>query len=275
MNLNELRKKHEELLQGGQQKSSSGGKLENYLKVEPGKNIIRILPWKDDSKQFFSEAVIHRYESEDGRIQNYYCRKTQQESCPMCDFYFDLWKMHKELGLPPKTKSKFGDLATKIKGTPRYYLNVVDRRHLETNPEDVTGAVKILSTGQKVFKKIMDGIFNSDYMDENDPDNTTVLSLKKGNDFVLELGKSGEFNNYDQSTFRIKKTPAGNDREIRAWMESMHDIHALIKIGDYDDGKKIVDALRISVDGVRGPQKNSSDDDDDLGEKKFNKELKV
>ena len=54
----------------------------------------------------------------------------------------------------------------------------------------------------------------------------------------------------------------------------MHDIHGLIKIGDYDEGKKIVDSLRISVDGARGPRKNV-DEDDDLGETKFNKELKV
>jgi hypothetical protein len=57
-------------------------------------------------------------------------------------------------------------------------------------------------------------------------------------------------------------------------METMHDIHGLIKIGDYDEGKKIVDSLRISVDGARGPRKNV-DEDDDLGETKFNKELKV
>lgn len=274
MNLNELRKKHEELLKGGKTSGGSGNSLDSYLKVEPGKNIIRILPWKDDSKQFFAEAVIHRYESDDGKIQNYYCRKTQNESCPVCDFYFDLWKMHKELGLPPKTKSKFGDLATKIKGTPRYYMNVIDRRFQEANPENIEGAVKILSTGQKVFKKVMDGIFNSDYMDENDPDNTNVLSMKKGNDFVLELGKSGEFNNYDQSTFRIKKSAAGSDREIRVWMEAMHDIHAQMKIGDYDDGKAIVDSLRLQVGDARGPQR-PMDGDDDLGEKKFNKEIRV
>jgi hypothetical protein len=275
MNLNELSKKHEQLIKG----SAAGGggsatSLDNYLKVEPGKNIIRILPWKDDSKQFFAEAVIHRYEGDDGKIQNYYCRKTQNESCPVCDFYFELWKMHKELGLPPKTKSKYGDLATKIKGTPRYYMNVIDRKFQEANPDKIENAVKILSTGQKVFKKVMDGIFNSDYMDESDPDNTNVLSLKKGNDFVLELGKSGEFNNYDQSTFRIKKSAAGSDREIRVWMEAMHDIHAQMKIGDYDDGKAIVDSLRLQVGDVRGPQR-PTDDDDDLGEQKFNKEIRV
>lgn len=272
MNLNELRKKHEELLKGKSTGNSEGG-LDKYLKVEPGKNTIRILPWKDDSKPFYAEAIIHRFVNEEGKLQNYYCRKIQNEACPVCDFYFELWKMHKELGLPPKSKSKFGDMATKIKGTPRYYMNVVDRRHLESKSDDIAGAVKILSTGQKVFKKVLDGVFNTELMDENDPDNTNVLSLKKGNDFVLELGKSGEFNNYDQSTFRIKKTAAGSDRDIKIWMEAMHDIHGAIKVGEYDEGKRIVEALRVSLDTSMSPSR--SNDDDDMGERKFNKEVQV
>jgi len=272
MNLNELRKKHEELLKG--KTAGSGGEGgEKYLKIEAGKNTIRILPWKDDSKPFYSEAVIHRYTNEEGLIKNFYCRKTQNESCPVCDFYFELWKMHKELGLAPKTKSKFGDLATKIKGTPRYYMNVVDRRHMETKSDDPASAVKVLSTGQKVFKKILDGLFNTEMMDESDPENTNVISLKKGNDFVLELGKSGDFNNYDQSTFRIKKTPAGSDREIKIWMDVLHDIHADIKIGEYDEGKKLVEYLRVSLDTTSAAP--SSPKDDDMGEKKFKKEVQV
>lgn len=272
MNLNELRKKHEELIKG---KASGGGESgDKYLKVEPGKNTIRILPWKDESKPFYAEAIIHRYTDEEGKLKNYYCRKIQNESCPMCDFYFELWKMHKELGLPQKTKSKFGDLATKIKGTPRYYMNVVDRRQLEAKPDDLAGSIKILSTGQKVLKKVLDGLFNPEMMDENDPENTNVLSLKKGNDFILELGKSGEFNNYDQSTFRIKKTPAGSDREVKIWMDSIHDIHGSIKIGEYDDGKLIVEALRLSIDATSGPPKRPTGDDD-MGESRFKKEVQV
>ena len=272
MNLNELRKKHEELLKG-KTPGSGGEGGEKYLKVEPGKNTIRILPWKDDSKPFYAEAIIHRYTDEEGKLKNYFCRKIQNESCPVCDFYFELWKMHKELGLAPKTKSKFGDLATKIKGTPRYYMNVVDRRHMETKSDDPASAVKVLSTGQKVFKKILDGLFNTEMMDESDPENTNVISLKKGNDFVLELGKSGDFNNYDQSTFRIKKTPAGSDREIKIWMDVLHDIHADIKIGEYDEGKKLVEYLRVSLDTTSAAP--SSPKDDDMGEKKFKKEVQV
>lgn len=274
MNLNDYRKKHQDLLNGKIPGGSGDG--EKYLKVEPGKNTIRILPWKDESKPFYAEAVIHRYDDEQGKLKNYYCRKTDNEACPICDFYFDLWKSHKALGLAPKVKSKFGDLATKIKGTPRYYLNVVDRRALENKADDAAGALKIFSTGAKVFTKIMDGLFNPDLMDETDQDNTHVLSLKKGNDFVLELGKSGEYNNYDQSTFRIKKTPAGSDRDVKVWMEVLHDIHGAIKIGDYDEGKALVEALRVSLD-TSNPSKQMASDavDDEMGEKKFNKEIIV
>lgn len=270
MNLNELRKKHEQLLKG-----KTGGGEDNgdkYLKIQDGKNTIRILPWKDDSKPFYAEAIIHRYFDEDNKLRNYYCRKMQNESCPVCDFYFDLWKMHKDLGLPPKTKSRYGDLATKIKGQPRYYMNVVDRRVMEGANADPANAIKILSTGQKVFKKVMDGIFNPDFLDESDPENTNVLALKKGNDFVLELGKSGEYNNYDQSTFRLKKTAAGSDREIKIWMEVMHDIHGLIEAGDYEEGKKIVQALGVSLDNSDAP---SFKKDDDMGDSKFNKGLQA
>jgi hypothetical protein len=273
MNLNELRKMHERLTSGNTG-GGGDGNLDKYLKVNPGENHIRILPWKDDSRLFYSEASIHRYTDNEGKVKNYYCRKIENNPCPVCEFHFDLWKQHKALGLEPKVKSKFGDLATKIKGTPRYYMNVVDRAFLAANADKLPEAVRIFSTGQKVLKKIMDGVFNQDLVDETDPDNTTVLSLKKGNDFVLKLGKIGEFNNYDESSFRIKKNAAGKDKEIAVWMESLHDIHGLIKCGTAEEGKSIVDYLKTTIAMVpSGPTPYPQSDD--LGEGEFQKELKV
>tara|TARA_R110000868_G_scaffold13711_2_gene63566 strand:- start:13436 stop:14254 length:819 start_codon:yes stop_codon:yes gene_type:complete len=272
MNLNDLRKKHQELISGKMGGGEGGG--DKYLKVEPGKNIIRILPWKDENKEFYSEAMIHRYTDSEGKIQNYYCRKQQPgETCPLCELYFDLWKMHKALNLPKGVKSQFGDMATKIKPTPRYYMNVISRKALEEKGEDIAGALKIFSTGVKVFKKVIDHVFNEDFRDEADPDNTTVLSLKKGNDFILELGKSGEFNNYDNSVFRNKKTAAGSDREVKVWMDALHDIHSLIKISEYEEGKNVVDSLLASLNTVGAPDRSAGDED--MGESKFNKEVQV
>lgn len=273
MNLEQLRKKHQELLAGKTPGGGEGGG-EKFLKPEDGDNLVRILPWKDDTKSFYSESMIHRYTNEEGKTGNFYCRRPQNEKCPICDFYFDLWKMHKELGLEKGKKSKYGDLATQIKATPRYYMNAISRKALQTKPDDLVGALKIMSVGIKVFKKVMDGVFNPELMDEEDPENTNVLSLKKGNDFNLKLGKSGEYNNYDESTFRIKKTAAGSEKDIRAWMESLHDIHGLNPIGDYEEGSKIVQNLMSTLVVVGAPPKGN-DDGGDLGESKFKKEVQV
>lgn len=270
--LEKLRQKHEELQSG---KSGGGGDdfLKKFLKVELGKNVIRILPNKDETKEFYAESMIHRYTDENGRMSNFHCRKIQNEACPLCDLHWDLWKMHKELNLPKGQKSKYGNLATKIRGTPRYYINVVDRRLLEADPQNPGAAVKIFSTGQQVFKKIVADIMDPEFQDEEDPANTTMLSLKRGNDFILELTKKGDFNNYDNSKTRAKKSPAGTDKEIAAFMESLHDIHGMIKIGEYEEGKKIADNLLVSLHSGNTPTKNSDEDSD--GEDKFKESVTV
>lgn len=273
--LEELRKKHEAMF-GEKSKGGGGGKtLDNYLDLKMGKKEVRILPGKNEPFDFFSKVDIHRYENEEGEVRSYYCRKMEVgEECPLCEFYFDLWKSHKALGLPPKTKSKYGDLATSIRGTPRFYMNVIDREILAQNPDDPAKAVKIFSTGQKVMKKITDGLYDTDLQDEKDPNNTTVLSLKLGNDFMIEKADVGGYNNYDGSKFRAKKGPAATPSQVAAIMESLHDIHGMIKISDYDEGKKIVDFLKVelSEQGNTPPSKSSVDDED--SEEKFSKTLK-
>ena len=266
MNLNELRRKHEELLNGPQQ-SGSTDFLSKFLKVDMGKNIIRILPWKDESKPFFSETNIHRLPTEDGGVKNYHCRKLENESCPICDFYFELWRMHKEMNLPRGQKSKYGNLATKIKPTPRYYMNVVDRRILEADPNDPASAVKIFSTGQQVYRKILSDVLDPDYQVSDDPDNTTILSLENGNDYVIDLQKKGGYNNYDESKCRIKKTAAGTPHQHAVFMESLHDIHDMIKIGDYEEGRNAVETMRASLFEVH--------EEGDDGEAEFNQSVRV
>lgn len=261
--LDELRKKHQELINTAiPNKQSSGGGLEKYLKLEPGKNIIRILPGKKDNMEFYTESSIHRYKDVEGNLRNYHCRKPKGEICPVCDFYFDLWKMHKELGLEKGKKSKFGDLASSIKANARYYMNVIDRRLQESGQDPV----KIFATGKKLFTKIMADVLDQEYMDDSDPDNSLIIDLKNGNDYIVDLGKNGEYNSYDNSKVRSKKTPAGTPAEMASWMESATDLTTLIQIGDYDTGKQIVENLRISLSPVSNPKatrgnQGVSDDD--------------
>jgi len=256
--LEELRKKHQELINtSNTTKQSSGGGLEKYLKLEPGKNVIRILPGKKDKMEFYAESAIHRYEDVEGNTRNYHCRKVRNEHCPVCEFYFDLWKMHKDLGLEKGKKSKFGDMATKIKANPRYYMNVIDRR-LQEGGQD---PVKIFSTGKKLFTKIMADVLDQEYMDEDDPENSLIIDLKNGNDYIVDLGKNGEYNSYDNSKVRAKKSPAGTNAEIASWMETATDLSALIQMGDYDTGKQIVENMKASLAPVSNPKATKGNHD--------------
>lgn len=256
--LEELRKKHQELLNtSAPTKQNTGNGLEKYLKLEPGKNVVRILPGKRDKMEFYTESSIHRYKDLEGNLRNYHCRKLKGEHCPMCDFYFDLWKMHKELGLEKGKKSKFGDMATAIKANARYYMNVIDRRLQESGQDPV----KIFASGKKLFTKIMADVLDQEYMDEEDPDNSLIIDLKNGNDYIVDLGKNGEYNSYDNSKVRSKKSPAGTAAEMAAWMESATDLTTLIQIGDYDTGKQIVENLRASLTPVSSPKATKGNHD--------------
>ena len=160
----------------------------------------------------------------------------------MCDLSFKLWNTKDEGNMA---------IARQIKARKRFYLNAVERE---------TGDVKILSVGIKLFSKILDCFFDEDYGD--------ITDLKTGNDFKIVKDKSGEWPNYDKSSPKPTKSPAGSDAEIARWMDELHDIQGLVKVASYEElkelcmqitGEDIVQQTKAAADVVT----ESSDDGDD------------
>jgi len=78
IDLDALRRKHEELnSQGG---NNSADILDKFYQLNMGTNVVRILPWKDDTHEFYAETKIHRIPQPDGKIKNFHCRKVHGES---------------------------------------------------------------------------------------------------------------------------------------------------------------------------------------------------
>ena len=206
IDLEALRKKHEELSNPGS--SSSGSDfLKKFFQLKEGTNLLRILPWKDDSKQFYAETKIHRVTDENGNVKNHHCRKVHGEPCPLCDLYYGLWKTGRK---------EDEDLARQIKPRARYYMNAVDRE---------TGDIKILSIGVILFKKIIGAMLDEDFGD--------ITDLENGHDFKIVKVMEGQWPKYDQSQPRPKSEPAGSNAEVAAWMDELHDIHALVPLEEY------------------------------------------
>ena len=233
IDLNKLRNLHLELTE-----KQAGGKnndfYEKFYKIEEGKkNTIRLLPGREED-EFYARTAIHRIstgvDSKGNELtKNYHCRRVHNETCPLCDLYFSLWK-------EPYGRDNHKALARKIKARDRYYFNVLDR-----SVEDATseGAIKILSVGMKLFDKIIGTMCDEDFGD--------ITDFKTGNDFKLVKTQVDGWPNYDQSSPRPKSTETGNKQEIAAIKENMHNIQELVKLFEYDDVKACADLLEASL----------------------------
>ena len=238
IDLEALAAKHAELSNPG-----TGGStdfLNNFFQIREGTNIVRILPGKDEDTLFYAETKIHRVPDAEGKVRNIHCRKIHGEACPMCDAYFGLWK----------TGSKEDeDLGRQVKPRSRYYMNVVDRD---------SGEVKILSVGVILFKKVIATMLDEDFGD--------ITDLETGHDFKIVKEMDGQWPKYDQSQPRPKASPLGSNSEIASIMESVHEIHDLVKLEDYEEFKQVADSLISPTQGVsrNAPEAEETSDNDYL-----------
>jgi len=227
IDLDKLREKHEQL--NNPQGGTNTDFLKKFYQIPEGSNAVRILPWKDEEREFYAETKIHRIPGPDGSVKNVHCRKVHGDKCPLCDLYFGLWKTGRK---------EDEDLARQIKPRARYYMNVLDRE---------SGDVKILSVGVILFKKIIGAMLDEDFGDITDP--------AEGHDFKIVKEMEGQWPKYDQSQPRPKSSPLGSTAEVAGMMESLHEIHGLVKLEEYDDVKLIAEGLVPSSTQGVSPEK--------------------
>ena len=232
IDLNALRMKHEQL--NNPQSGNNTDFLKKFYQIPEGTNAVLILPWKDNEKEFYAETKIHRVTGPDGNVKNHHCRKIHGESCPMCDLYYALWKTGRK---------EDEDLARQIKPRARYYMNILDRE---------SGEVKILSIGVILFKKIISAMLDEDFGD--------ITDIEAGHDFKIVKEMDGQWPKYDQSAPRPKSSPLGSKSEIATSMDTLHNIHELVKLEDYEDVKNAAALLTsVAVQGtVQGTSQNEA-----------------
>ena len=238
IDLEALRKKQEQLNNPAGANNNNADFLQKFYQIPEGSNAVRILPWKDDEKEFYAETKIHRVPQPDGNVKNIHCRKVHGEKCPMCDLYYGLWKTGRK---------EDEDLARKIKPRARYYMNILDRE---------SGDIKIRSVGVILFKKIIGAMLDEDFGD--------ITDVETGHDFKIVKEMEGQWPKYDQSQPRPKSSPMGSKAEIASSMDSLHEIHDLVKLEDYEEVKKAAATLtNVAVQGTSSQQEATDVSDND------------
>lgn len=249
--LAELRDMHKRMM-AEEKPSTQASKSSEWATFEDGDNIVRFLPGKEDPLEFFVEGHVHKYQDAEGNWRSYKCRKSQGEKCPVCDYYFDLWGRHKELNLGKgadgkNVKSKFGDLAVKIKSKPRFYAIGVIRSLQEAGENPV----RYIAMSQQLFNPVFAAMVNDDFQDEDNPDDTTIISIERGNDFNVRLTKNGNYVNFNESSAKYKKTRAGTPAEVAEWMDNELNLKSLVEVDSYEKGKEVVMSLESALNPVK------------------------
>lgn len=261
VDLNELKKKYTELTKE-KVTTNSDDFLKNFMSFEVGSNVVRILPAKEEGKWFYVENKVHKIHDQNGKAKNVHCLKMHGEPCPLCDAYYEMWKRHK-LG-DTALAEKYGKGQFSIRAKERIYMNVVDRK---------TDTVKILSVGKDQFKTIMSYMLGDDNLGIEGLGDIT--SLDKGHDFNFIVTMKGEFRNYEQSRPKMNATPAGSSKlAIAKYMDSLHDIKALIKKENYEEVKALAQTL-MSTGSIPSKDDSQPITSEVASEEEFKKRLEA
>ena len=97
-----------------------------------------------------------------------------------------------------------------------------------------------------------------------DEDFGDITDPASGHDFKIVKEMDGQWPKYDQSAPRPKSSELGSKAETAGMMDSLHEIHELVKLEDYEEVKKATDMLiGVSVQGTSAPEPAEEVSDND------------
>jgi len=205
-----------------------------------GKNTYRIVPWK---AVFFFKAILHYGFKRAGgtREMAYPCLLMfGKKSCPICDYHEELGKSGSE------NKQK---LATRIRPTTKYYVNILDR-------DRTSEGIKVYGFSNKMMRTLKGYLEDEDYGDITDPE--------EGRDIIITReGTSFTNTSYDLRV-RAKSSPLDYD----GWEDEIHNLEEeIVKEVDKDFLEKQVKGLKKLISG-----KSEEDEEEDKPKKKRREE---
>lgn len=206
MNLDAIRKKLGQL-------QSSTQKQDRLWKPEPGKTVIRIVPYQFNKDNPFSEMYFHY----DLGKKTYLSPFTYGNPDPIVDFAEKLkktgssddWKMGKKL--EPKLRT---------------YVPIIVRGK-------ETEGVKYWGFGKQIYQELLSIIADEDYGD--------ITDLKQGRDIVVEFQKGEDVGNtYGKISIRVKPNavPATDSKDVfEKILNGQKDLKEIFPEPTYDDLK--------------------------------------
>lgn len=235
----------------------------SYITIKDGRNVVRILPPKNDEDFFAQEVFVHYGVGATGKDKGttVVCPSTHGNNCPICEVVKNLRKKSSD------PNDQYAKLASRMGRKTRVYFNAIDRNvdlsEFEykdgkwTKGGKVESPVQILATGIGVYKDILSIITDVEYGDITDKDN--------GLDVIITKSGTGFNTNYDVKTVR-KESAIGLDN----WELGLHDLSIFAKTKSYDEIATLMNGGESSDEdedtNKPAPNNNSNSVSEDIDE---------
>jgi len=203
---------------------------ENFMNLEDGQNVVRLLSFKD-FRDWFIEVGYHYITIGKERKAVVCLQLTDGESCYFCD-------LRSELSKSKDTGDKA--LGKKLKPNMRIFCNVLNR--LDGN------ALKILPTGNMVFKQILSYLGDTEWGDLTDPE--------KGRDIVIEKTRTGS--DVMDIEYSVRPKPNSSPVGVDYSTLELFDLEEIPDRLSYEEQKALFEGEGdLSVEDAKVPDKKS------------------
>lgn len=238
MDISQIKAKLAELEGKKQNSNSNSNKNALLWKPEPGKQVVRILPYKYRPEWPFLELSFHFEVAGRSLISPTSIDPSAPD--PIIEFANKL-----------RTTSDKDDwrIARKISPKTRYYVPILVR-----GKEDE--GVKFWGHGQMVYTELLKHMDDPDYGDVTDP--------KEGRDVTVEYTEPTEKDKWGSTSIRVKPStspilspavvasPAG--KLIMESIKTMPSVEEIFAVPTYDELKQLLDKYINAAKGVNEPE---------------------
>jgi hypothetical protein len=198
------------------QLQTTGARQNNLWKPEPGKQVVRIVPYQHDRSNPFRELYFHY----DLGKRNYLSPVTHGKPDPVVEFCEKL----KASGNSDEWK-----LGKKMEPKMRTYVPVLVRGK-------ESEGVKLWGFGKQVYQELLGFITDPDYGDITDP--------MGGRDILVEFTPSEGPGQFPKTTIRVKPnvTPMTEDKNVaESVAKNQPNLDDIFKEPSYDDLKEALE----------------------------------
>lgn len=218
-----------------QEKEESESSGQSFMKLKPGRNIIRVLPPPKGQNKLFRTVYQHWIDMVKKSVT---CARLEaKRPCAVCQKVEEL----------KKSKLKIDqDMASDLFARRQVFVNVIDRN-------DEAAGVKILRCGKTIHEQLL-------ALRTDEEAGANYSHPLTGNDIVIERVGTGK-NDTKYKVMLGKQKPLGKDDNVmQEWIDMQHDLNSVAKLPTLEEVKALLsgEEPEAAEDNVEQPAKGKS-----------------